>query len=111
MEKIAETPPSPVRRQLRQDALFGCCFCGNPIIQYHHIVPSSLLKHHNPEDMMCACPLCHDKVTAGAVAESEQREAKARPYNLLHGFAEGQLIINSKQLVVDLGGNWFFGSG
>ncbi len=60
---------------------------------------------------MCACPLCHDKINAGAMAESEQREAKAQPFNLLHGFAEGQLAINSEQLVVDLGSNWFFGSG
>ncbi|MCH7729586.1 MAG: HNH endonuclease [Planctomycetes bacterium] len=111
MADISRKPPLPVKRQLRQEALFGCCCCGNPIIQYHHIIPFAELKHHDLKHMMCVCPLCHDKITAGAMPESEQRAAKARPYNMSHEFVEGQLVINSKQLVVNLAGNWFFGSG
>jgi len=32
-----EDRPEELERQLRREAGFGCCFCGNPIIQYHHI--------------------------------------------------------------------------
>ena len=30
--------PEIVKRQVRQEAGFGCCKCGNPIFEYHHII-------------------------------------------------------------------------
>jgi hypothetical protein len=36
MKKNREIP-SEIKRQLRQEAGFGCCICGIPIIEYHHI--------------------------------------------------------------------------
>lgn len=29
--------PESIKRQVRQEAKFGCIFCGSPIIEYHHI--------------------------------------------------------------------------
>lgn len=48
--------PLPVKRKLRQEAGFGCCKCGRPIIEYHHIIPySNDDPHFRVEDMMCLC--------------------------------------------------------
>ncbi len=40
-EKSTKSPSTPllIKRQLRQEAGFGCCKCGKPIIQYHYIIP------------------------------------------------------------------------
>jgi hypothetical protein len=70
--------PEPVKRQLRQEAGFGCCKCGLPVFQYHHIIPREVEDHNRPEDVMVLCPNHHWEVTSGAMLEDEQRRYKAR---------------------------------
>jgi hypothetical protein len=41
--------PAAVARQLRQEAGFGRCCCGVPILQYHHIIPWAAEAHFRPE--------------------------------------------------------------
>ena len=41
--------PDRIKRQLRQEAGFGCCKCGFPIYDYHHIVEFSEEKHFRPQ--------------------------------------------------------------
>jgi hypothetical protein len=43
--------------------------------------------------------------------EAEQRCCKANPFNVQRGFANGQLIITSRLVAVELGGNQFVGAG
>lgn len=92
-----------VKRQLRQEAGFGCCVCGLPIIQYHHIVPQSQDQHNRPDDMMVLCPNHHDAVTKGAVPEEEQRAQKAAPLNIQRGLAQGVLKMNQSYCAVTFG--------
>ena len=99
--------PAEVQRILRQEAGFGCCRCGYPFFQYHHIVPWHEDEHYRAEDMMTLCPNCHDEVTTGQVPESEQREWKSNPKNIQDGYASGRLRIDQKDLVVTLGGSRF----
>jgi hypothetical protein len=99
--------PEPVKRQVRQQAGFGCCKCGLPIIEYHHIVKNS----ENPEDIMLLCPLHHHEATSSAMLVEEQRHFKANPYNIKKGYVEGQLKINQKVPVITLGNNQFVGDG
>ena len=80
--------PDPIKRQLRQEAAFGCCVCGFPILQYHHIVQWKDDQHFRPEDMMVLCPNDHDRATKGAFPEAEQRRWKANPYNKERGLAK-----------------------
>jgi len=100
-------PPADVKRALRQEAGFGCCRCGYPFYQYHHIVPWNQEEHYRPDDMMIICPNCHDEVTNGRVSEQEHRRWKADPVNIRDGYASGRLRIDQKELVVNLGGNRF----
>jgi len=103
--------PAPVARQLRQEAGFGCCKCGHPILQYHHIVPYSVDPHFRPSEMMAVCPNCHFEATSGALTEERQRYHKEHPFNIARGLAKGQLTINGVDLRVVLGGNEFVGGG
>lgn len=96
--------PNPVKRQLRQEAGFGCCNCGHPFIQYHHIVPWAEEEHFRPEDMMALCANCHHLCTSDAWDTSEQRSLKGKPRNIIEGNARGLLFVNKRDLVVQLAG-------
>ena len=103
--------PAPVARQLRREAGFGCCKCGHPILQYHHILPYATDPHFRPSDMMALCPNCHFEATSGALIDERQRYHKEHPFNIERGFTKGQLTINGTDLHVVIGGNEFVGGG
>lgn len=87
-------PPADVRRKLRREACYGCCKCGHPIYQYHHIIEYSSEQHFRPKDMMVLCPNHHDEATNGVIGESVQRALKANPFNRVHKHAAGQLVMD-----------------
>jgi hypothetical protein len=108
---MARNTPAAIARQLRQEAGFGCCLCGNPILQYHHIVQWADDQHFRAEDMMVLCPLHHDQVTKGAMPEAEQRQFKANPKNIERGFANGLLAVKQDYCAADLGSVTVVGEG
>lgn len=97
----------PNKRILRQEAGFGCCKCGFPIYEYHHINPPSA----EVKDLMILCPICHHEATLGAMSKKEQREWKSNPFNISNNYVEGKLKINQKALVINIGSNQFIGDG
>jgi len=99
--------PEPIKRIVRQQCGFGCCKCGLPIIEYHHIVPRS----ENPDDIMLLCPLHHHEATTGAMKEPEQLSLKAKPFNIENNIVEGQLKINQRHPVIGIGTVQFVGEG
>lgn len=103
--------PAAVKRQLRQEAGFGCCVCGLPIYQYHHIVPWAVDPHFRPADMMILCPLHHDAASKGALTEEQQRAAKSSPRNIAEGLTFGELAINQSYLALAIGGVFLVGDG
>ena len=95
--------PDPVKRILRQEAGFGCCKCGRPVIEYHHIAPyTSTDPHFRPQDMMCLCPYCHHEADT-AMDEAEQRYWKEHPINIQNGHVDGLLKVRQKQVILDTG--------
>lgn len=96
--------PNEVKRQLRQEAGFGCCHCGHPFIQYHHIVPWAEDQHFRPADMMVLCGQCHPLCTVGAIPQSVQRVWKARSKNIVDNLVRGTLFVNTRELAVNLAG-------
>ena len=101
--------PEPVKVIVRREAGFGCCKCGCPILQYHHIIPLEIEIHNRPEDMMALCIYCHDMCTKGAIKEIEQRALKANPRNIQLGYTDGQLKINQDFCAITCGSCIFFG--
>jgi hypothetical protein len=103
--------PSDVKRKLRKHARFGCCRCGLPIYQYHHIIPYSQEQHFRVEDMMLLCPLCHDMAAKGVFADTQQREMQANPYNARRGLTGGMLHTNQNYCAILAGGVLLVGEG
>ena len=101
--------PAAIRRLLRQEAGFGCCKCGNPLLEYHHIRPWHEVRTHNPDDMIALCPTCHD--TYGRLEESLARDLKACPKNLADGRLSGRLYTNAGDAPIHAGGNILHLSG
>lgn len=106
MKKSSDVP-EPIKRIVRQEAGFGCCKCGFPIYQYHHIIP----KSEDPEEIMLLCPICHHEATVGAMKEKEQRFHKLSPFNIKRGYVDGKLKINEQLPVLGIGSNQFVGEG
>lgn len=103
--------PNPIKQILRQQAGFGCCVCGFPLYDYHHIVPYADDHHFRTDDMMALCPNHHREATNGGLGESEQRSYKANPYNIMHGLAQGALALQQRTLAIELGSTQFVGDG
>jgi hypothetical protein len=102
--------PAEIQRTLRREARFGCCKCGSPFFEYHHIRGYSVTGHIAAE-MMLLCPTCHYLATAGALDEAAQRKLKAFPFNRLKGYAYGQLHTRRDVLLIDIGSNILAGPG
>jgi hypothetical protein len=98
-----DTTPGPIKRLLRQEAGFGCCICGIPILQYHHIIKWADEQHFRPEDMMVLCPLHHDQVTKGAMSENEQRQHKCEPVNIRKHRVKGLLELRQNYCAASFG--------
>ena len=96
--------PLPTKRQLRQESGFGCCNCGHPFIEYHHIIPWAEEQHFRAEDMMTLCKNCHDLCTTQALTENQQRALKSKPRNIQDNFVRGLLYANAKECIVKFGG-------
>jgi hypothetical protein len=109
-ERRDERPPE-VARQLRREAEYGCCRCGLPIYEYHHIISYSAIPHYKPEDMMILCPNAHDEATDGAFTEPEQRRTKANPYNVQRGYAGGFLKVSQPYCAISTGSTLLVGAG
>jgi hypothetical protein len=103
--------PSDIALRLRQEAGFGCCKCGYPFYEYHHIVEFSRAAHYRFEDMLVLCPNCHKQATSKAMSEKEQRFYKRHPFNINKGYADGQLKIDQRALVVSGGTVQFIRDG
>jgi|ERR1700722_3522927 hypothetical protein len=108
---MSRRTPAAVARMLRREAGFGCCSCGNPILQYHHIVEWAGDHHFRPEDMMALCPNHHDQVTKGAMPEPEQRYLKSNPWNIRHNRAKGLLEVRQNYCAVGFGTVSWVGEG
>jgi hypothetical protein len=101
------TIPEPIKRIVRQQAGFGCCKCGLPIFEYHHIVRAS----QDPADIMLLCPNHHHEATVGAMKEEEQKPYKNSPYNVNQGFVQGKLKLNQTEPEIIIGSTTFIGRG
>ena len=105
--KCRNTPPA-VQRQLRQEANFGCCRCGHPLLDNAHIIPYRTTHEFKSEDMLALCPTCHRMADAGQYPENHLRELKNNPKNKI-SVAE-RFLIEGDKLVLNLGGNKFINS-
>ena len=101
---MSKRPPTPaeVERQLRQESGFGCAACGNPILDYHHIIPWEEREHFEPAHMIALCPTCHREF--GKRARNDQYRIKENPINIRKKRFNGHLYSNRTDQKFRLGG-------
>lgn len=92
--------PNEIKRGLRIESGFGCCRCGFPFIEYHHIIPYSKVFEHNPENMMTVCSRCHDIITSGVISEEEQERLKRNPFNKSSNNVNGEIFLRKNTITV-----------
>jgi len=78
---MGRTVPRPVRRELRQEVNFGCAICGNPLVEFHHIIRWEDEEHYDPDHMIALCPNHHRFANDGAITKDELYDAKEDPSN------------------------------
>ncbi len=103
--------PNPIKRSLRKEAGFGCCVCGYPFFEYHHIRPFAELEDHDEKHMMVLCPNHHHQANVSVIDSEKQYLLKKAPYNIVKGYVDGPLPINSRALAVEVGSNQLVGAG
>jgi len=93
---------SDIRRVVRQRSRFGCCVCGCPIIEYHHITPYSEGGEHTVENLIALCPTCHKRADKeGSWSVDQVRKFGDSPYNT--DTTKDRFLIDSSDFVVRLG--------
>lgn len=97
--------PAAVRRQLRQEANFGCARCGIPILQYHHIIPWEEEEHNRVEDMVALCGTCHQIL--GKLSRKVAYDLKKSPFNAKKGRLKGLLGTDRPKPSFVMGTNTF----
>lgn len=102
--------PQKIKRLLRQESGFGCCCCGSPILEYHHIIRWSKIRKHEVQHMMALCPTCHNSIESYPL--EQQYYFKNNPYNLQNDKSKnGRLIISQGICAVNTGDIKLIGEG
>ncbi|PCJ05934.1 MAG: hypothetical protein COB16_14725 [Rhodobacteraceae bacterium] len=97
--------PLPIRVQLRKEAYFGCVECGNPILDYHHIIPWSEVRHNEPEHMLAVCPTHHREISKRP--RNYAYDKKKNPFNASIGKFRGELVTDKARPSFIMGTNTF----
>lgn len=100
---LKRIPPAHVTRQLRQEAYFGCAKCGNPILEYHHIIPWHEINHHDPEHMIALCPTHHHEIEK--LPRASAYKVKQNPFNGLEKRFRGFLGTDKEKPTFVFGSN------
>jgi hypothetical protein len=100
MASRCRNTPSPVARQLRQEANFGCARCGCPVLDNAHIIPYEKTHAFPVEDMLALCPTCHRIADDGDYSKEHLRMLKANPYNKIH--VKEAFLIEGSDLIVNI---------
>jgi hypothetical protein len=99
--------PAEIKRRLRQEAFFGCCMWGNPLIENAHIIDHSITKQFPIEDMLALCPNCHEEADLGNIPKYVLRDVKQMPFNKNSSYTKKRFVVTGQDLVVSTGSSRF----
>lgn len=99
------TPPTEVRRALRQEVGFGCpvAGCRQAFLTWHHFDPPwNMEQHHRPEGMIALCRQHHDAADRGVYSCGDLRNLKQSLSNSHPAIAN--LPWSKQEFLIRLGG-------
>ena len=73
--------PESIKREVRQRCGFGCVFCGQPLIEYDHMLGWAETKRHAAEEITLLCVTHHAQKSRGMLAPERVIDANSFPYN------------------------------
>ncbi len=89
-----------IRKQIREDAGYGCVVCGTLFCDYEHIEPEFHdAELHDPAKMTLLCESCHGKVTGKRKSKRRVWDAKAAPYCKKHNVIREEIDPSVKPTV------------
>ena len=74
-------------------------------MEYHHIIPWSEVKHHDPEHMIALCPTHHSQL--GKLSKKRCYDLKVNPRNAKLGILRGELGTDREITAFRVGGNTY----
>ncbi|WP_088260240.1 SEC-C metal-binding domain-containing protein [Fimbriiglobus ruber] len=99
--------PEHIKKQIRQDAGYGCVVCGDAIYEYEHIDPEfTEATSHESSRMTILCGRCHGSVTKKIWSKDKIWQAKMRPKCKEVGWSQFELDL-CKKFVVEFGSGFF----
>ncbi|MBV1865715.1 MAG: HNH endonuclease [Rhodobacteraceae bacterium] len=99
--------PSNIAHNLRAEVGFGCAVCGNPIVEYHHIIPWEERHHYEADHMVVLCRNHHAEL--GKQNRKLAYKAKQNPINIRQKRFKGYLVTNKENQNLILGNARFVG--
>ena len=100
--------PAGMKRAVRRKAYWGCCMCGNPLIQYHHIIPWSKVHEHTEDNLIALCPNCHSQADHNFFHGDMLKKAIENPHNKdNHSVHQKTPLMDYDHTVLRVGGNNF----
>ncbi len=104
---VSKTPPSEVRRILRQEVNFGCPICGSPFLTWHHFNPTWRIQHHHKaEGMIALCLQHHKEADVGTFTITQLQEWKTNPY-LEKAAPRAKFNWQREQILLQVGSNYY----
>ncbi|HCX5186900.1 TPA: hypothetical protein OZT99_000770 [Escherichia coli] len=107
---LSRTPPSSVKRIVRQRCGFGCVICGFGFYDYEHFDPDFVdATEHNPDGMTLLCSQCNQKrARGGRLSAHTVAVANANPKCLQQGFASEMFDFHSEPIEINFAGVTFY---
>lgn len=102
---MGRSPPSEVRRILRQEVGLGCPVpgCRQAFLTWHHFDPPwNVEHHHRPEGMIALCRQHHDAADQGIFSRDELKKLKQSAIDAQPTIAE--LPWSKREFLIRLGG-------
>ncbi len=97
-----------VKHAVRKRCGFGCIFCGNAIIQYHHFDPPFAdAELHDAKGITLLCGRCHDKVEKGLISSAAVVASDANPRARKVGYAKDDFLFDTRDPRVRLASTEF----
>lgn len=97
--------PEAIKKEVRNRCGFGCIFCGNLFIDYHHFNPEFKdATEHNPDGITLLCKIHHSQVTDKLIRQQDVIDKNLDPFCKKSGLAKGVLGSNyDKNFTLQIG--------
>ncbi|MBL8066577.1 MAG: hypothetical protein JNM34_12080 [Chthonomonadaceae bacterium] len=83
--------PATLKAEIAARCGFGCIFCGNPIVQYHHFDPEFVeAQEHRAAGITLLCVQHHDLATRRVLSKDHVRDKDENPKVRESGFVRWQ---------------------